>query len=381
MQPSTIVHGVPFRQEPRDGQKRIFDKAIEAGRRDLNVKLPTGYGKTLAAVGVYAIRQKHFGLNRLLFITPTIAQHEAFCCDGHHDLACAGVTGPHAIIDIGFYGAVGALKKHRTNVAQVFATTIQGLCGNNGNIVKALLETGRWMIVVDEYHHYGIDKAWGQQAKALNYEFLLAMSATPYRPDEDSAFGKPDVEVAYRDGVEQKAVKRLVGHSYIYKIDAIDADGEIKSMTSSELADAAGGCDPEKIEKFRIERKMRWSPKYVSPLVSIPIERMLSVRINTGYKVQAIIGAMCVSHAELVCDQLKTIFPELAIDWVGTGTNGRSNEANKAIIKKFCPPKKENNGAVTRDDPSLDVLVHVGIAGEGSIPAMFPKLSTLIQPA
>ena len=100
MQSAAFVHGVPFRQEPRNGQQRVFDEVVKADTRKLNVELPTGYGKTFTAMGVYAIRQKHFGINRLLFITPTTAQHEAFCRDGHHDLRDAGVFGPDTIVDI-----------------------------------------------------------------------------------------------------------------------------------------------------------------------------------------------------------------------------------------------------------------------------------------
>ena len=363
MQSTINLHGVPFGQNPRDGQRRVFDKVAEPGLKELNIKLPTGYGKTFTAAGAYAIRQKHFGLNRLLYITPTIAQHEAFCADGHHDLELAGVTGPSVVTDIGFYG-IGALKRHRKNSHQIFATTIQGACASAGDLSN-LLETGRWMVVVDEYHHYGVEKTWGRRVRALSNEFLLAMSATPYRPNEDSAFGIPSIEINYRDAVVEGAVKELSGHSYIYKIDAILANGEIESMTTTELAEMAGSVKPEDIEKFRIERKMRWSPKYVSPLVSIPVERMLSERITSGYKLQAIVGAMCVSHAELVCEQLKAMFPELAIDWVGTGTNGRDKEMNQILLSRFCPPKERTSQGARRGDPTLDILVHVGMAGEG----------------
>lgn len=358
MQSSINLHGVSFKQNPRDGQRRVFDKASDLKLKQLSIKLPTGYGKTFTAAGVYAIRQKHCGINRLLYITPTTAQHEAFCNDGHCDLDLAGVTGPNQVTD--YLWIADALRRHRANTHQVFAVTIQGLCSNAGDISK-LLETGRWMIVVDEYHHYGANKAWGFKAGSLSNEFLLSMSATPYRPQEDGAFPAPSIEVDYRDAMEEGAVKKLIGHSYTYKIDAINEDGEIESLTTSDLVKLAGGSDPDKIEKLKIKRRMRWSPKYVSPLVSIPIERMLSDRISSGYKLQAIIGAMCVSHAELVCEQIKTMFPELSIDWVGTGDNGRPKDKNQELIQKFCP-RKENG---ERPQPSLDVLVHVGIAGEG----------------
>jgi hypothetical protein len=234
---------------------------------------------------------------------------------------------------------------------------------NGMDIVTDLMATGRWMVVVDEYHHYGVEKTWGIAVEKLNYEFRLAMSATPYRAGDDGAFGEPDVIVEYTTAVAEKAVKPLVGHSYTYKIDAITADGDVVSYTTSDLARELGVDigDAGAIEKRRIERKMRWSPKYVSPLVSIPLERMQVESIRTGFKLQAIIGAMCVSHAEMVCSQVKAMFPELSVDWVGTGDDGRSVEKNQEILDRFCPDKDE----MGRRNHTLDVLVHVGMAGEG----------------
>lgn len=360
MESTTIVYGVPFGKKPRSGQARVFD-ALNTHTAILNIKLPTGYGKTFTAAGVYSILKSRGKATRLLVIFPNDGQLEQFVKDGHGDLADTGVDGPYQIIDIRYFGAE-ALKKHRSNSAQVFAITIQALIQSRGmNNVGDLLLSGLWMIVVDEYHHYGLQKEWGKAVLALPRAFLLAMSATPSRPHDDSAFGAPHISVSYRDAVEELAIKPLRGHSYTYKIDAILEDGDVVSFTTSELADAAGGDDPEKIEKLRIKSKMRWSPKYVSPLVSVPIERMLRERIDTGYRLQALIGAMCVSHAELVCIQLKAIFPELVIDWVGTGQNGRSPEENKAILAKFCPQKDEHGNR----HPTIDILVHVGMAGEG----------------
>jgi len=130
----------------------------------------------------------------------------------------------------------------------VFAVTAQALIKAAGDIVRALMETGSWMITVDEYHHYGMEKSWGKAVTSLNYSFLLAMSATPYRPDEDSAFGPPDVVVSYREAVEQACVKPLKGHSYVYKIDAVLQSGEIQTMTTDELVKDAGSDKPADIE-------------------------------------------------------------------------------------------------------------------------------------
>jgi superfamily II DNA or RNA helicase len=294
---------------------------------------------------------------RLLYIVPRDAQLEQFVADGPRELAAARVSGPLKISDIRNFSLAKLLREHRKNECQVFAITVQSLCEKRGyDVIKELMTSGIWMTVVDEYHHYGLDKQWGRAAIALPHSFLLAMSATPYRPYDDSAFpGEPDVTVSYRDAaIGEKCLKPLHGHAYHYRIDTLDGEGNVTSYTTEELASAAGSDAPDAIEAFRIERKMRWSPKYVSPLVRVPIERL-----EPGC--QALVSAMCVSHAKLICEQLCGMFPELRIDWVGTGTHGRANEENDAVIKKFCPPKNDFGIRV----PELDVLVHVGIAGEG----------------
>lgn len=362
MEPASSVHSVPFRKKPRRGQQAVFD-ALD-GRKYLNIKLPTGYGKTFVACGCYSILKARGQVNRLLVIFPTDAQLTQFKEGGSEDLRDAGVDGALHVIDLRFFG-VEALKKHRQNTAQVFVITIQSMINRSGlDLVAELMSSGgRWMVVVDEYHHYGVDAAWGKTAMQLPAEFMLAMSATPKRPKDDSAFGDPNVSISYREAVEEGAVKPLVGHSYVYRLDLVGEDGDIESVTTDDLVQRAGGDAPEKIEAFLITRKMRWSPKYVSPLVSIPLERLLRDRVATGYRLQAIIGAMSVSHAEMVCAQVKSMFADvLSIDWVGTGDDGRRPEENAEVLRRFCPKKDPATG---ERNHSLDVLVHVGMAGEG----------------
>ena len=339
--------------------------ALKPGRTRLCAKLPTGYGKTFTAACVYSSLQAQGLVDRLLYLVPSTGQLDQFVSDGDSDLEAASVQGSHYICDIAFSGAAQAIKQHRKGSHQVFACTIQGLSSaGTGAIVQSLMESGRWMICVDEYHHYGEDKTWGKSVLKLERlpqcKYLLAMSATPYRPDADSAFGEPEVAVSYRDAVKEKAVKPMTCHSYTYKIDAIE-EGDVVSYTTGEIVDAAGGDSQEALE--RVFKKMRWSPKYISPLVDTPITRMLRERLATGHRLQALIGAFCCSHAQLVCEQVQAMFPELKVDWVGTGSNGRTDAENRAVLNRFCPPKK--NGKRDSRDIKLDVLVHVGMAGEG----------------
>lgn len=364
-----------FRKNPRDGQRAVLEATLSGGNL-LNVQLPTGYGKTFTACAAYSILRGRGHVNRLLYITPTTAQHEQFVSGGHEDLVDAGVPLPHKIKDVSFFKTT-ALKDHRLNQSQVFAINIQALISNDGmDRVSALMEQGQWMVVVDEYHHYGIDATWGQRVLALNSAYRLAMSATPSRKNDDSAFGKPHITVSYKKGVDERAVKPLCGHSYTYRIEAVTGDGDVVSYTTSELKEEFGEGD--ELERKRIERKMRWSPRYISPLVSIPIERMINQRMHTGYRLQAVVGAMCVSHAKMVCEQVQCMFPELCVEWVGTGVDGRPDDENKRIIKRFTPPKDDDGNRFPKPaeggwwvmvngkrEQFVDVLVHCGMAGEG----------------
>jgi len=357
MEPTSFVHQLSLGQAPRPGQEEVLNAASEKGRKQLNIKLPTGYGKTFTGYATFNLLRQAGVVDRLLLIAPTNAQVKQFVNNCEKDYKTAGLTGLRQVVDLRVYGDT-AVKYNRKGSHIVYTTTPQALIQRTGGgVVRDLLSGGKWMIIVDEYHHYGEAKEWGKTVKTLPCEFLLAMSATPNRPNEDGAFGDPEVIVEYREAVAQKAVKPLVGHSYVYRIDAIDESGDVLSYTTTELSDMAGGDDPSAIEKLRIERKLRWSPKYVSPLVSVPIERMMRQRIETGRQLRAIVGAMCVSHAELVCAQVASMFPELSVDWVGTGIDGRTDDENDKIIKRFL--QDERTGG------ALDILVHVGMAGEG----------------
>ena len=360
MESTTLVHGVPFRKKPRSGQEAAITKAADPNRQALNVQLPTGYGKTLVANGIYSVLRHQGRVTRMLIIFPTEAQHEQYIQSAASDLADVGLESER-VADMRFLSTSRILNAHRRNTASIFAITIQSLISRTGlDITTRLMETGRWCVTVDEHHHYGEEAIWGKTVKRLNSQFLLAMSATPYRKDQDNAFGTPDVEVLYRKAVSEKAVKPLRGHSYYYRIDLEDNETkEIISFTPGELIEEAGSRNEQALK--RITREMRILPKYISPLVSEPLQRLLRNRLEFHPYLQAIIGCMWVDHAKNVCSQVRSMFPELRVDWVGTGPDGRDD--NAAVINRFCPPKDPINGR--RPDPELDVLVHVGMAGEG----------------
>lgn len=363
MESSSSVRSVPPRKTLREGQLQVVKKALSKKSGLLSVQLPTGYGKTLTAASVFVKLREAGVVNRLLYLVPTTAQLRQFTDDGRSDFEDAGLAGISPF-DIG-YSPGQALARHRKNHTIVYVATIQAvIAGHVGIAIKEMIQTGQWMIVIDEYHHYGVDKAWARAVLDLNAAFTLAMSATPIRKGQDGAFGKPSIITKYVDAAtKENAVKRLQLHSYEYRVDAITVNGEPISFTTSELIQEVGSTDPVANDKFVIGRKLRWSPKYISPLVSIPVERLLARR-HRNFPLQMIVGAMGCLHAKMVCEQIHSMFGTLLrVDWVGTGPNGKSDADNEAILKKFCPPKRD--GKRRPEDVGLDILVHVGMAGEG----------------
>ena len=355
-------------QDARTGQRRAWaltERWLATGtpRGRINIKLPTGYGKTKTYCGIYRILQSARRATRLLVIFPADGQLLQFERDCVKELRALGVTGELTMTDLRLIATTTILRRHRTGSHQIYATTVQALLqGSTRSLVQELMASEAWMIVVDEYHHYGIDRAWGRAVLALPSVYVVACSATPHRPHDDSAFGPPDVEMTFRDAQEEGAVKRLVAHSYVYRLDAVNGDGEVRSYTTDDLASEAGSDSPDAIEELTIKRKMRWSPKYLSPLICTPIDRMRQARISYGgLRLQVLIGAMCVSHAQLVCDQVRNAYPDLRVEWVGTGTYGRPGVENKQIMDAFCPEKDDAG----ERHPTIDVLVHFGMAGEG----------------
>jgi superfamily II DNA or RNA helicase len=364
MQSASSSSKMSFGKDPRDGQRRVITAVGEAKRGALNCQLPTGYGKTFTAAASFAeLRQLNL-VDRLLYIVPRKSQLTQLLQDAHDTCREAGLLDLKVIRDVG-YGATAAIKAHKKNTCHIFACTIQALCtsGKTWEAVLEMLQTGRWMIVVDEYHHYGNEAAWGQRAASLPCVFRLSMSATPFRVTRDSAFGEPEIRVPYRQALKESAVKKLICHSYVYKLDVEMSDGTIRTFTTEDIAREAGSDEPNTIERMTVDKKMRWMPKYVSPLVEIPINRALDGRCKSGVPQQVLVTAMCCSHAKLVCEQVATMFPSLRVDWVGTGDYGRPDKENDDVLARFCPPKRD--GRRDPDDIGLDVLVHVGMAGEG----------------
>jgi superfamily II DNA or RNA helicase len=351
---------MPSFENLRRGQSAACQR-FKDGLLNTVAKLPTGYGKTRVAATSFAILRALDAVDVMVIVVPQVGQASQASEDLPRDLAGLGIQ--TKTCNIGDNRRL-ALRMCRSGEAVVFVVTVQAIVQSRSTLEAIQEITGgkRCFLVIDEYHHYGIDTAWSREVLKIGHAAFLAMSATPERKGEQPIFGAPHVSVSYIEAVDEGAVKPLKLHSYNYRVDfTVRATGELLSFTVAELIDEAGNT-PEQIERWAAAREARWTPKYVSPLISHPVERLITLYANYGFRAQMIVYALCCSHARVVCEQVRALVPEgMSVDWVGTGRDGRTDDENEQILQRFCPPK---NGDGIRPW-SLHVLVCVGMAGEG----------------
>lgn len=360
---STMSPTAPF--TPRQGQQDLIKYLPQIKSGDtLTVQWPTGYGKSIG----FALAWKHcheIGIaNRLLMVVANDTQRQQIVADFAGDCALVGAPCPGGVWS--FERSAGDLRMARLGEVEVFVCTVQQLEASMSrgglNTLKDLLETPgtKWMAGFDEFHHYGEAMAWGDAAKlAMEHcAFSLAMSATPYRRGADTIFPEPRLCVTYREAEEGRCVKPMVCHSYEYAVAVIQDGEEVANYTTTELHRIADGD----LDQWEERKNIRYSPQYLHPLILHPIRRLREQRAISGKRLQMLVRAMSCRHAKLVCEQIKLFADGLAVDWIGTGTSGRSDRENRQILSKFCPPKNKEG---KRPDAELDVLVQVSMAGEG----------------
>lgn len=321
---------------------------------NLNVETPTGTGKTIIAGLSYCLLRHTHRVNRVLVIVPTLEQKTQYAEDFLDEISLFG----ERVIDvISCDGSTRVHRYHRENKAEVFVATIQTVVSNPGYILD-LMSSGSWMLVADEHHHYAVDKAWGDSLKSLSPSFTLAISATPLRRDRQySIFGKPDIEIKYEDAWAKEEIRMIRAHVEHYFIDvSVEDCDEVSRVTTEWLRNEAErtGREIQDFSKFEIRKKVRYHGKYLSNIIPNALECLQNKRLAVGDRHQAIIFCMSCNHAKFVCDNFTYLGKHvgLSADWVGTGPNGRKDDENKLIIKRF----KEGD---------LDILVQVGIAEEG----------------
>lgn len=370
MEPSGGVPQMPLHKDLRPKQAEVI-RLFET-KNNVVAKLPTGYGKTVAAAGSYAVLRHRGVCNRMLFIVPRRSQATQ-AADGLPDdlKRFFGITTKSIIVS---EHQIQAHRLHRSGEAEVFVATIQALTtGDSFKTITDMMQTGRWFVAADELHHYSQragngkdgpreDGIWADRLHRLNASAMLAMSATTKRFDGLDRFGAPDVSETYVHAANVGYVKKLSLHAYEFHVETVTVDGVEYTYSTDEFLNLVGSDNPADVDAFMASRQMRWSPKYITPLIEFPMQRLINNRLD-GIESQMLVQAMSVAHAKFVCAQIEALKPRfMSVDWVGTGPNGRKDNENDAILARFCPPKDKITG---RRKWTLNILVNVGIAGEG----------------
>ena len=351
---------------PRKGQKELYNHLTVESPGSVNIRWPGGYGKSIGIALGYKWAKESGVSDRLLIVVANDTQRKQVLSDfsADADLIGLSISGVWE-----FTKEPMVYRASKTGKAEVFVATIHAVSATNRaeqDTLLQLLRTGSFMLAADEYHHYAEGFDWGESIKRIMNAatFTLATSATPDRDFVNTVFGDPNkiVSVSFRDALDEvpPALKNMSVTHYHYHVEMLDRDDDVVTFTTDQLRECAG--DASRVSKWETQKELRYSGRYIMPVLLRPLTRLVSRRLKTGQPLQCLIRAMSCNHAQMLYKQVKEIAEGLTVDWIGTGINGRTEQENDEVKRRFCPEKNGNGG---RHAPELDVLVQVGMAGEG----------------
>lgn len=344
----------------RKGQMDLFNAAVTTNKDKLTGVLPTGYGKTLTAMGVYGILRARGIVDRMLVLVPTDQQRAQFAAKAK-DLS--------AKLGIQISGAMSVQKLpaefryHWNDKVEIFVASYQQV-NRDDTFFNTLTTKGKWLIFRDEVHHLAEEQAWGRSASNLRGAFLLNLTATPIRTDkrfvsglameqrEDGGFDVvADVTVSLKDAIEEEACRRPHGIVQHYHIDVqMDGSPDIVRLKTEDLKDEIKDFDT-----FETRRRLRYCNKYLSKILLDAVGRLDEKNLLHPGQHQMLVFAMSCNHAEAVCEQINALTrdPENGntkfADWIGVK---RSAKENADVLDRYMENK-------------LPCLIQVDKAGEG----------------
>jgi superfamily II DNA or RNA helicase len=350
----------------RTGQRRLFEmRAIQTldytSVNKLHVVLPTGYGKTLSAVGDYLICREIGLVDRLLVLVPTDEQRKQWSRKARENAADLG----HAITGaLQFDKHERAIKHHQAGRAEIFVASYQQMLSRvDGVWLGSLMETGNWMIVFDEFHHLAEERSWGREAARLQKEkrcrAALYLSATPIRTDRKFTTGggfersgegewefKADVFVSLEEALKEEAIRKPVGRIQHYFVDVLPDGDDTPIRITTEMLREANVTD---FSAFEAKRRLRYVSKYLSKMLLDAVSSLHTQNLEHPGQHQMLVFAMSCNHAEAVTLQLNAIAGPDFADWIGVN---RPEHVNQTVLDRY----KNNN---------LQCLVQIDKAGEG----------------
>jgi len=340
----------------RRGQEKLIGYVSDNPAQPVyNGVLPTGYGKSITALGVCDVLKSQGRATRFLFIVPTDTQRTQYAEDIgesvrryglnlrlHNDILPNNRRGEMPII---VDGSTKVHRANRENRCEIYITTIQHVVADkkSGGFYADLMAAGQWCVFCDEYQKYNADEKaeWGKAIEKLNRTVMFGLTATPIRTDSKlTVFGSkvPDVEVSLDDAYKEQAIRGVRAHIEHYFVDVENSSGEIDRLTT------------ETIESNELSTELRYVNKYVSSIICSAYACLIEKNRRYEKQNQMLVFAMNVRHAKMVSETMNAMFGAGFSDWVGVGPDGRADSAE--VIARY----KENK---------IACLVQVDLAGEG----------------
>lgn len=360
--------------KPRKGQAAMIQHVSDnPGQRIYNGVLPTGYGKTNTAAGIYEIAKMQGRCNRLLIVVPTDTQREQYADSFEGGCRKMGIS----LIGLDrekcrkVDGEASHLRAHRENRSEIFITTIQAILPARGYF-NDLMATGRWMLFCDEYHKLRAEAAWGQAIDGLNYDLMLGLTATPIRTDgEATVFGirPPDVIVSFEEAFAEQAIRGVNGHIEHYFVDVREPDGTVRRLTTEEIG------EERNFEAYQKARDLRMTGKYLAGILSSAHDCLSGKNLKHPGQHQMLVFAMSVAHAKAVSGLLNAAYGPSFSDWIGVGPDGRSDVENRDILRRYssnqllCLVQVDKAGEGF-DNPKSSVLVFLNLLRKSTVKAV-----------
>jgi hypothetical protein len=348
-----------FYAKLREGQKAVLDFIKNHPLVSLiTAQLPGGYGKTIAAYAAYIAKREAKSVDRLLMVVANLTQVNQILRECRQDLNDFGIkvrTDSQGIPVYHYRNDGQSVLYARNGTFEIFVTTIQSVdAGVKNGTVFSLLRTGNWLLFLDETHHLADDFSWGETVKLLfgEIKFVLAVSATPLREDLRNVFGKQGTDVCLnfqRALDEGNVLKDIKIRALDFNIKSFQFEGDITYKASDLGTGKVLGNAREATEQTKLRRF--WD--FINPLLNKAFQRTIERSAQMRIRGKILVRVSRQWIAEEVAKMVSGRFG-LSADWIGCDL--RDEATNQAVIERFL---------MEDGDDKLDVLIQVGMAGEG----------------
>lgn len=377
--------------EPHTGQRETFESAAEDPAAPRLIVLPTGYGKTRAGAGYYAIRRARGLVNRCLWLVSSVEQLKQLSPEPDPETGERGPTVSDHITEwfglpcretVTMTGARKEILMHERDRAEIFVASYQFLREQAwyfGEMMDSADGRWRWLVMADEAHHLGIKGSWaGWLEERLPRVETLYMSATPLRTDKvplrnvpsqplgDGETYKARVEVSWQQAMDEHAIRRPQAHVQEWQLEFEDRQGRPVQVTTSQLRDLSITSERE-FDEWVVKHDLRYTMTYLQKIILDAVTRLSEKRAQWPGQHQMLVFAMSCTHAKFLVNEVFSKLEGIGADadWIGVT---RPDVKNREVMDKY---KKGG----------LSVLVQVDKAGEGfdNAPSSIALFLNLVQ--